>query len=366
MKILSFILIASATLFIGAANYQTPIGQQSDGPYVLCNGTDIIVNHIINENGVKSVKRDSFLLSEKKNISFNVATDSAGQFFTVQLKANLEVEKAESKDVKKQFVISDIEGNFKAFRKLLQTHQIIDDNFNWTFGEGHLVLTGDFFDRGDQVTEVLWLIYALEDKAKAAGGYVHFILGNHEIMNLSNDIRYVHPKYIENAGLMNVTYVSLFSTCSELGQWLRSKNVMETIGDVLYVHAGISPDVNELYLSASKLNKIVRPYYDDTTYRYPDLRTEILYGEKGPFWYRGYYTGDKATNSEVLATLKQYKVSHIATGHTVVADTISALYGGKVFNTDVHHAKGISEALFIDHGKFYRATATGKKIQIGN
>ena len=46
------------------------------------------------------------------------------------------------------------------------------------------------------VTEVLWLIYSLEEKAKAAGGYVHYILGNHEIMNMSNDLRYVQNRYM--------------------------------------------------------------------------------------------------------------------------------------------------------------------------
>ena len=64
------------------------------------------------------------------------------------------------------FVVSDIEGEFKAFRQLLQGNNIIDENFNWTFGNGHLVLTGDFVDRGTLVTEVLWLIYSLEEKAK--------------------------------------------------------------------------------------------------------------------------------------------------------------------------------------------------------
>ncbi len=45
------------------------------------------------------------------------------------------------------------------------------------------------------MTECLWLIYSLEEKAKAAGGYVHFILGNHEIMNMQGDFRYVQDKY---------------------------------------------------------------------------------------------------------------------------------------------------------------------------
>jgi hypothetical protein len=117
----------------------------------------------------------------------------------------------------------------------------MDSAYNWIFGDGHLVLTGDFFDRGDQVTEVLWLIYSLEDKAKAVGGYVHFVLGNHEIMNLSGDLRYLHPKYVQNTVLLNEDYMgSLYGESSEIGRWLRTKNIVEKVGTILFAHAGIS------------------------------------------------------------------------------------------------------------------------------
>ena len=82
------------------------------------------------------------------------------------------------------FVLSDIEGEFAAFKSLMQGNGIMDQNYKWTFGDGHLVICGDLFDRGNRVTEYLWLLYKLEDEAKAQGGYVHVILGNHDIMNL--------------------------------------------------------------------------------------------------------------------------------------------------------------------------------------
>ncbi|MFM2338103.1 MAG: hypothetical protein RL115_1296 [Bacteroidota bacterium] len=337
-----------------------------DGPYVFCKGKQILVKYIVDDHGNKIVKQDSFALTAKPTINLTIATDIPGQTFNVRLKEKIEVEKTEFKDVKKQFVVSDIEGNFKAFRTLLQANKIIDQDYNWTFGNGHLVLTGDFVDRGDMVTEVLWLIYSLEEKAKAAGGYVHFILGNHEIMNLSNDMRYVHEKYVQTANTLQERLVNLYGPQSELGLWMRSKNVMEVIGQVLYIHAGVSAEVNMLDLSVNKLNKMVRPYYDDTTFRYNDSRTELLYSENGPFWYRGYYAGAKATSLQVDSTLAIYKVKHIATGHTVVADKVTALYNGKVFNTDVHHAKGITEGLFIDDGQYYRALLNGEKIAFSN
>ncbi|MBI5857211.1 MAG: metallophosphoesterase [Sphingobacteriales bacterium] len=338
---------------------------QADGPYVLYYGNKMYAKYIMNDDGWKVLKTDTLDALQKASYSFTVATDMPGKTFTVKLKTELKNEKSEYKKVSKQLIISDIEGNFKALRRLLQANGVIDSNFNWIFGEGHLVLTGDFVDRGEQVTEVLWLIYSLEEKAKAFGGYVHFILGNHEIMNMSGDLRYLHPKYKENTEFLNQPYPDLYGDRSELGRWLRTKNVVEKIGDILFVHGGISSVVNNLTISVSKINDVARPFYADSTLQYPDLKTEIIYSDYGPFWYRGYYTGKTiASLQQVDSTLDKYDVKAIATGHTIVSDTISVHFNGKVFNTDVHHAKGLSGALLIEDGKFYRVSSLGEKLRL--
>lgn len=338
---------------------------QNDGPYVLYRGDKIYVKYILDNNGTMSAKQDSLALTEKGTISLTVQTDEPGKTFSVKLKPQLQNEEAEFTNVTKQFILSDIEGNFRAFRKLLQANKVIDESFNWTFGNGHLVLTGDFFDRGDQVTETLWLIYSLEEKAKAAGGYVHFVLGNHEIMNLSGDIRYVVPKYFQNAALINENYMMLYSENSELGRWLRTKNIMEKIGDILFIHGGISAAVNSMNIPVSAVSNLARPYYADSTNKYNNTKLDTLFSDLGPFWYRGYYTGSPKANSvQVDSTLSIYGVKHIATGHTIIADTISVLYNGKLFNTDVHHVIGHSEALLFEDGKYYRVNPIGEKLLI--
>ena len=337
--------------------------EQSDGPYVMYKGNNVYVKYILDEHGTKSVKEDSVAASLKGNLILTVLTDEPGKTFNVKLKPQLQNEKTEFSDVNKRFIVSDIEGNFKAFRKLLQANNVIDADFNWTFGKGHLVLTGDFVDRGDQQTEVLWLIYSLEEKAKTAGGYVHYILGNHEIMNMNGDLRYLNPKYVANTILLQENYVTLLGENSELGRWLRTKNVIEKVGNILFCHGGVSAAVNRMDISTSKINKLVRPFYGDSTYQYNSLETDTLYSDQGPFWYRGYYYGDnRATAMQVDSTLSAYKVKHIATGHTVVSDTISVLYKGKVINTDVHHSKGHIEALFIEDNNYFRVTALGEKF----
>ena len=346
---------------MGVKNSDT-IGQV-DGPYVLYRGDSVFVHYIIQKDGGKQLQKDSF--STKDNITLHILTDEAGKTFPVKLREKLEIEEAEYNDVSKMFIVSDIEGNFRAFRKLLQVHQVIDSAFQWTFGNGHLVLTGDFVDRGSQQTEVMWLIYSLEEQAKKAGGHVHYILGNHEIMNLNGDLRYLHKKYLESASMLNLSYSVLIGEHSELGRWLRTKNVVERIGHILFCHGGISQSVNRMDFDISKINKTVRPFYADSLMQYDTPETDTLYSDLGPFWYRGYYTGKvRATPQQIDSTLRAYKVTQIATGHTVIADTISILFGGKVMNTDVHHAGGHTEAMYIENGNYFRATSLGEKFQV--
>lgn len=338
---------------------------QYDGPYVQYRNDKVYAKYIIDNSGTKQVKTDSLAVTERNKLVLKVATDEPGKFFTVQLKDQLQPEKSETPDAKKIFALSDIEGNFDAFRKLLQGNGVIDADYNWTFGDGHLVLVGDFFDRGEHVTEVLWLIYSLEDKAKAAGGHVHFVLGNHEIMNLSADLRYVRSKYISSAMLLQTKYESMYDENTELGRWLRTKNVIEKVGNNVFMHGGFSPEMNKMGISIPAIDDLARPYYADTLYQYTDKRIDTIYSDFGPFWYRGYYMGTRRiTIKDLDNTLALFNAKHIVTGHTIVADTVSVWHGGRVLNTDVHHAEGKSEALLIEDDKYYRVNADGKKVSL--
>ena len=125
----------------------------------------------------------------------------------------------------------------------------MDEQYKWTFGKGQLVICSDLFDRGSDVAATIWLLYKLEQDAKAKGGYLHTILGNHDIMNLSGDLRYVKGKYFEHAKLMGIDYMELYGSNAELGRWLRSKNLIEKIGDNLCLHAGVAPEINKLKMN---------------------------------------------------------------------------------------------------------------------
>jgi hypothetical protein len=158
---------------------------------------------------------------------------------------------------------------------------------------------------------------------------------------------------------------TLYGENSEICRWLRTKNVIERIGDILFTHAGISAEMNNVNLSIEQINELARPFYADTTYNYPYIETNLIYSENGPFWYRGYYLGNHiATDAQVDSTLNKFFVRHIVTGHTIVADTISVWRKGKLFDTDVHHAAGKSEALLVEEKKYFRVNASGMKKEI--
>ena len=331
IAILPFSLIGMITHRNGN-DHGSPISKeqqsQVDGPYVFYKKDKVLAKYILDSNGTKWVQTDTAALNNKKDMVLHVGTDIPGETFSVSLKDHLQNENSEFDKADKLLAISDMEGDFASFRKLLQAAGVIDNNFNWTFGNGQLVLVGDFLDRGSQVTEVLWLIYSLEEKAKAAGGYVHYILGNHEIMNLSSDLRYVNPKYIENVKLLRMQYERLYDANSEIGRWLRTKNIVEKIGKLLFAHGGISDEVNNLNLSVTRINQGARPYYANSMDDFSNPTTNtILSSKMSPFWYRGYYNGNnKATQDDVNNVVSGFDITHIITGHTVAADTIDLVW----------------------------------------
>ncbi|HEY4876845.1 MAG TPA: metallophosphoesterase, partial [Puia sp.] len=178
----------------------------TDGPYVFYNA-----------GRIESVSVNSGIVQEKNidpggnriiDVSFSTHPDWN---FSVGLRKKITVEPSLYKQPKKIFFVSDIEGEFEAFRSLLINNQVIDSNYRWIFGEGHLVICGDLFDRGKEVVQELWLLYKLEDEARSAGGYVHTLLGNHDIMNLSGDTRYVVDFYFGDALLMGKKYMDLYT-----------------------------------------------------------------------------------------------------------------------------------------------------------
>jgi hypothetical protein len=268
-------------------------------------------------------------------------------------------------------VLSDIHGEFTAFREMLITGGVIDDRGNWLWGDGHLVINGDVFDRGDRVTECLWLIYRLEHQARAAGGAVHYLLGNHEIMPLRGDLRYVNPKYLQGiCRSTRIRYYDLFGPDTELGRWIRTKHTAMVINDVLFVHGGISTEFTGRGMQLDELNDAVRENFDISSSRmaFTDL-PRYLFGSLGPFWYRGYHYGregkyPQASESDITMVLAYFDANAVVVGHTGV-DSVVGLYANRVFAIDVPlEDLGTLQALLIEDGRFYRVAGDGRRSEL--
>lgn len=354
-----FLLFVLGHGFVTAAAQNRPV---TDGPYVFYTSQAAVINTITNGQ----LQKDSITFSKAHATPLRVPVPKQpGTFFEVRLKQEVKPEPSTTATVANLFVLSDIEGTFDGLVKLLTTGGVINKNYGWQYGTGHLVICGDLFDRGDAVLPCLWLLYKLEDEARAAGGQVHVLLGNHDVMNLSQDYRYVNPVYGQSAAMMGKPYDQLYNADTELGRWLRSKNIVERIGDFLFMHAGISQPVNEAGLTLDDLNNRARPLYEwsgmDSIIAAAGMTP--FFTDDAPYWYRGYFLAPRASMAQVDSTLQLYGVKHIVVGHTIV-DSIQTTYDGKVIAIDVNYHAANYEALVIEHNRFFRMTADGTKTEL--
>lgn len=181
-----------------------------EGPHVFFEDNNLVVNYVrggkpkgfYNEQTVYTLDSDiqakAFFTLEQQNIDF-------------EINLSITIPPSIYDDNQPILAISDIESNYQTFRNFLITHGVIDEALNWSFGKGHLVLVGDFVDRGNSITQVLWFIYKMEQDAKKHGGNVHFIMGNHEIKNMQNNFYSASEKYLYVASIIGKKQSDLYS-----------------------------------------------------------------------------------------------------------------------------------------------------------
>ncbi len=100
--------------------------------------------------------------------------------------------------------IGDVHGDFDDFVTILQKAGLIDEQHHWTGGKTTFVQVGDLLDRGPKPRDVMDLMMSLEKEAPKAGGRIVGLLGNHEMMNIMGDLRYVTPAEVCLSGLCEV------------------------------------------------------------------------------------------------------------------------------------------------------------------
>lgn len=329
----------------------------NDGPYVRTMSEEVEVLYV--ENGA--------LINEMHPKNAKISLDKSAIPVNIKYpKENFEHAETTQSTDSEIIAVSDIHGQFGVFKDLLQGQDVIDEDLHWAFGDGHLVIVGDVMDRGDQVMECLWLIYRLEQEAEKAGGKVHFLLGNHELMIMHGDLSYLHKKYRYTSALVKKPYNHLFNQESFMGKWLTSKNVVLKLNNHLFVHGGISKPAMNLGLGLDGINHLFR---DQIYFEYPrdimkDPTLATLYLNDGPLWYRGYAYPYSFKKKGIDSMTRRYKVDNIIVGHTTLPE-IKGLYENKIVLIDSSIKFGEQgQALVIKDNELFVGEMNGSRTPL--
>ena len=339
---LTFCLLLSLTAIAPAQTTEAPAEvatKLSDGPYVFLAG-----------DGSATAKwaRDGKLMSQAFAPDEPIVLPEFKHLLGAELDRGAPVPPpALWEQPKSMLVLSDVEGQYTEVLRFLENNDVVDTDGTWTFGEGHVVCLGDMVDRGTEVTETLWLFHRLSLEATRAGGHVHFILGNHEAMVLGGDVRYTADKYKAMAAQLEIPCEALLGADTVLGRWLRSCNSVERIGELLYVHAGISTSVASRPLDFDGVNGAMRKALGTPKADLKDsdsLAYSLIWGRPGPLWYRGYFEkytedyGPVPSLAELDLILENTGARTIVVGHTKVKK-VTSMFEGRVLAIDIPWTK---------------------------
>lgn len=354
-------LLLHATLLLpgvaSAREVSTPAAHvDSDGPYIFRNGRQLQARWICNDRVVERT------LTRRATTTVPSQCGYPRPLTVLQpLPASASSLPAAARIV----ALSDIHGQYGLLVRLLRANKVIDGKDRWALGRDTLVIAGDVFDRGPQVTEAFWLLYSLQQQAAKAGGAVHFVLGNHETMVLYDNLSYVNPKYLRSAQLLGQSYPQLYGADSVIGQWLRTRPVLLRIGDTLFLHGGISPEAIQLALDPAATNAAYRASLGRPRAELKaDPKLAPLYdGKTSPIWYRGYFDGQLDT-AGVQQVLEQLDLRRIVVGHTSMPH-VSSFHGDRIIAIDSSIKNGENgELLFIENGKLSRGLLDGSRVPL--
>ena len=286
--------------------------------------------------------------------------------------------------------IGDLHGDHAAWRAIAQAARLIDAKGHWTGGQTTLVQLGDIVDRAPDSLKIIRDLMRLEREAAAKGGRVVVLIGNHEAMMMTGDLRYVHPgeyaafadrrsderragfyranrgaieaAYRINAPLLQsdeirlrwtkatppgmIEYRQAWTPSGELGRWTLGHRAVDRLGDSLFVHGGISAAYATIPIDEINRRVIAALTAGDET---PQA---IINDEMGPLWYRGLVTrtteaeATKPTTvpavtvprptieQEIATVLGAYRVKRIVVGHTPTLGGIVEGSQGRLWRID--------------------------------
>ena len=286
-------------------------------------------------------------------------------FMSVLLTACAYADNYRFADVERVVAVSDPHGAYDAFVRTLGAADVIDADSNWSGGNTHLVITGDLLDRGAESRKIMDLVMQLESQSVAAGGRVHLTLGNHEVMNLVGDLRYVaageYAAFVDDesmqereegfqayraAALLASTtppdeealraefdrtrppgfygHRKAFSSEGVYGRWLLEKPLIVVVNDTAFVHGGLSPLVAEMGLEG--LNDAMRTQVADYVRNLDFLVAEGIIDPAVNFYEHGAAANAALGNPEIEDAQRQALETLLTLGEASVHDDTGPLW----------------------------------------
>lgn len=207
-----------------------------------------------------------------------------------------------------------------------------------------VIQTGDAVDRGDRSIDCHDALERLKREANASGDEVVTLMGNHELMTLQGDLRFVGGRELMDLGVRalreggttgdedgsgasprayahagRLAWMRAFARGSARGDEVRSKPVAVTRGEgrcaTVFVHAGLTSRHLFGANSVDALNARARQVFDvDVVSKSGE---DDVTGGDGPLWTREISMGDEElVCKEVEETLARLNVKRMVVGHT--------------------------------------------------
>ncbi len=261
--------------------------------------------------------------------------------------------------------IGDLHGDLAVTRAALRLAGAIDDQDRWIGGDLVIVQTGDQTDRGDEEIEVLDLLDSIRDQALAAGGDVHVLNGNHELMNAKLDMRYVSvdgyldflvtpledPSKATPQDVVDgvAARIRAMRPGGPMALRFAERNVVVMVGETVFVHGGVEPQLVEFGLE--RLNQETRQWLRGVQ----ECPPSMLFPTEGPIWSRTYSDEPDESDCQMLEdALNRLGATRMVVGHTVQDEGIASACQEKVWRIDVGlsaHYGGELEILEISNGQ---------------
>lgn len=287
--------------------------------------------------------------------------------------------RSEFEAVDRIVAIGDVHGAYDTFVENLKATGLVDDALDWIGGKTHLVQTGDVLDRGPDSRKAIDLLMKLEPQAGAAGGRVHALIGNHEFFNAVGALEYVSDAELEAfdgvrdhalrkfQGVTNgprglLALREAYSAGGEYGRWIRRNNAVVRIGDIVFVHGGVTPEIAGLGLA--EINRRVRADLDTE-----DGLDSFSLRDEGPLMTRRFSAEIPASRvvdirEELYGVLAALGARTMVMAHTITYGLIESRFDGAAILIDTgmleDYAGGHQAALVIENGHFYAVYARGK------